>query len=131
MSGSRVRRRNRADRIQSIVAASQAAQPVLGPSVATTDTMVNSVADTELSRFLTTGKPTPQTMGALALKNGAVVDQLSKIKSISELSIDGRSRLRRDVYLVEEGVSKLIKAGAVPDAKNKATLSKLAASCSR
>ncbi len=114
-----------ANGIQSIVAATQAAQPVFGPPVSATDAMANSVADAELSRFLTTGKPTPQTQGALALKNSAITAQLSKIKSISELSVEGRSRLRRDVYLVEEGVNKLIKAGAVPDAKNKATLSKL------
>jgi inorganic phosphate transporter, PiT family len=74
---------------------------------------------------LTSGKPTPQTMTSLAVKNGAVASSLSKIKSIGELSTEGRSRLRRDVYLVEEGIAKLIKAGAVPDAKNKATLSKL------
>src|SRR5262249_18718695 len=114
-----------ADRIQSIVAASQAAQPVLGPSVSATDTMANQVAAAELSRFLTTGNATPQTMGALALKNSAVGDQLGKIKSISELSVDGRSRLRRDVYLVEEGVNKMVKAGTIADAKAKGTLSKL------
>ena len=114
-----------ADRIQAIVAASQAAQPVLGPPVADSDKMANSVADAQLSHFLTTGTPTPQTMGALALKNSAAAATLSKIKAISELSTEDRSRLRRDVYLVEEGVNKLIKAGAVPDAKNKATLSKL------
>jgi PiT family inorganic phosphate transporter len=83
------------------------------------------VADAELSRFLTTGKPTPQTMGALALKNNAVADQLGKIKSISELSVEGRSRLRRDVYLVEEGVNKMIKAGTIADAAARGTLSKL------
>jgi PiT family inorganic phosphate transporter len=114
-----------ADRIQSIVAASQAAQPLLGPSVAATDTVANSVADAEISRFLTTSKSTPQTMSALALKNSAVATELGKIKSISELSVEGRSRLRRDVYLVEEGINKLIKSGAVADPKNKATLSKL------
>src|SRR5262249_28558717 len=113
------------DRIQQIVAASQAAQPVLGQSATATDSMANSVADAELSRFLTTGKPTPQTMGALALKNNAVADQLGKIKSISELSVEGRSRLRRDVYLVEEGVNKMIKAGTIADAAARGTLSKL------
>ena len=111
--------------LQAIVVASQAAQPIFGTAPASTDAMANQVADAELSRFLTTGKPTPQTMSSLAVKNGAVAATLSQIKSISELPVDGRSRLRRDVYLVEEGVSKLIKAGAVPDAKNKATLSKL------
>ena len=111
--------------LQSIVAASQAAQPIFGPAPSSTDAMASQVADAELSRFLTTGKPTPQTMTSLAVKNSAIAATLGPIKSISELPVDGRSRLRRDVYLVEEGVSKLTKAGAVPDAKNKATLSKL------
>src|SRR5437899_11009236 len=64
-------------------------------------------------------------MITLAVKNGAVAATLSKIKSIDELAVPERSRLRRDVYLVEEGVGKLIKAGAIADAKNKATLGKL------
>jgi len=109
--------------LQSIVAASQAAQPIFGPAPSSTDAMASQVADAELSRFLTTGKPTPQTMTSLAVKNGAIAATLGPIKSISELPVDGRSRLRRDVYLVEEGVSKLTKAGAVPDARNKATSS--------
>ena len=46
------------DRLQSIVAASQAAAPVFGKAPAASDSMANSVADAELSRFLTTGKPT-------------------------------------------------------------------------
>ncbi len=111
--------------LQSIAAASQAASPVLGPSPSSGDSMANAVADAELSRFLTSGKPTPQTMSALALKNSALAATLGKIKSISELPTDGRSRLRRDVYLVEEGIGKLIKAGSVPDPKNRAILVKL------
>jgi PiT family inorganic phosphate transporter len=114
-----------ANSLQSILVASQAAQPIFGSAPSSSDSMANQVADAELSRFLTTGKPTPQTMTSLAVKNGAVASTLSKIKSINELPTTERSRLRRDVYLVEEGVGKLIKAGAVPDAKNKATLSKL------
>ena len=47
------------------------------------------------------------------------------IKSIGELSVEQRSRLRRDVYLVEEGVNKMVKAGTITDAKDKATLLKL------
>jgi hypothetical protein len=50
--------------------------------------MANQVADAELSRFLTTGKPTPQTMTSLAFKNGAITATLSQIKSISELPVE-------------------------------------------
>ena len=113
------------DRMQSIMAASQAAAPVLGKAPDATDQMANAVADAELSRFLTSGKPTPQTMTSLAVKNAAVAAVVGGIKSIGELSVEQRSRLRRDVYLVEEGVNKMVKAGAITDAKDKATLLKL------
>ncbi|HEY4168009.1 MAG TPA: inorganic phosphate transporter, partial [Reyranella sp.] len=101
------------DRLQSIVAASQAAAPVFGKAPAASDPMANSVADAELSRFLTTGKPTDQTMSSLALKNSAIATALGKVKSISEFTPDQRSRVRRDVYLVEEGINKLNKAGVI------------------
>jgi PiT family inorganic phosphate transporter len=114
-----------AARLQSIVAASQAAAPILGKSPNASDTMANSVADAELSRFLTSGQPTEQTMSSLALKNAAVAAALGKVKSISEFTPEQRSKVRRDVYLVEEGVGKLNKAGVVKDAKDKATLGKL------
>jgi PiT family inorganic phosphate transporter len=113
------------DRLQAIVAASQAAAPVFGKAPAATDSMANQVADAELSRFLTTGKPTEQTMSSLALKNSAVATALGKVKSISEFTPDQRSRVRRDVYLVEEGINKLNKAGVIKDAKDKAMLAKL------
>jgi PiT family inorganic phosphate transporter len=113
------------DRLQSIVTASQAAAPVFGKAPATSDSMASAVADAELSRFLTTGKPTDQTMSSLALKNGAVAAALGGVKSISEFTPEQRSRVRRDVYLVEEGINKLNKAGVVKDAKDKATLAKL------
>jgi inorganic phosphate transporter, PiT family len=114
-----------ADQLQAIVAASQAAAPVLGKAPDASDQMASAVADAELSRFLTTGKPTEQTMSALALKNNAVAAALGKVKSIGEFTPDQRSRVRRDVYLLEEGVSKLTKAGAIKDASDKATLAKL------
>ncbi len=97
------------DRMQSIVAASQAAAPVMGKAPDSSDAMANAVADAELSRFLTTGKVTPQTMSSLAVKNGAVANVVSHIKTIGELSVEQRSRLRRDVDLVEEGVNKVVK----------------------
>jgi len=114
-----------ADRLKTIVVASQAAAPVLGPAPDASSKLANEVADAELSRFLTTGKPTDQTMTSLSLKNTAVANALGKVKSISEFSTDERSRVRRDVYLVEESINKLNKVGAIKDAKDKATLSKL------
>src|SRR5262249_14301583 len=54
------------ERLQAIVTDSQAAAPVLGKAPDASDSMAAAVADAELSRFLTTGKPTEQTMRALA-----------------------------------------------------------------
>jgi PiT family inorganic phosphate transporter len=114
-----------ATKLQAIVAASQAAAPVFGKGPDASDKLANDVADAELSRFLTSGKPTDQTMTSLAVKNGAVAQALGKVKSISEFTPEQRSRVRRDVYLVEEGIAKLNKAGTIKDAKDKATLGKL------
>jgi inorganic phosphate transporter, PiT family len=113
------------DRLQAIVAASQAAAPVFGKAPDGSDSTANAVADAELSRFLTTGKPTEQTMTAMAVKNSAIAAALDKAKSISEFTPEQRSRVRRDIYLVEEGINKLNKAGAIKDAKDKALLAKL------
>jgi len=114
-----------ASQLQAIVAASQAAAPVLGKAPDASDPIANSVADAELSRFLTTGKPTEQTMSALALKNNAIAATLGTVKSVSVFTPDQRSRVRRDVYLVEEGIGKLNKTDMIKDAKDKATLAKL------
>jgi PiT family inorganic phosphate transporter len=116
---------SRPERLQSIVAASQAAAPVFGTAPSASDSMASAVADAELSRFLTTGKPTEQTMSSLALKNNAVAAALGKVTSIGQFTPEQRSRVRRDVYLVEEGINKLNKAGVIKDAKDKATLAKL------
>lgn len=112
------------DRLQAIVAASQAAAPVLAKAPAD-GPLDDAAADVELSHFLTTGRPTPQTLPALGLKNGNVGKVAARVTSLGQLSVDERSRLRRDVYLVDESINKLAKAGALSDPADKATLLKL------
>jgi inorganic phosphate transporter, PiT family len=113
------------DRLQSIVMASQAAAPILGKAPDASDAMASQVADAELSRFLTTGKPTDQTLSSMAIKNQAISTNLGKVKAIGEFTAEQRSRVRRDVYLLEESINKLGKTDLIKDAKDKATLSKL------
>ena len=80
--------------LQSIVAASQAAAPVLGKAPDASDALANAVADAELSRFLTTGKPTDQTMTSLARQERRRRRRRSaSVKSIGELH--GRAALAR------------------------------------
>jgi PiT family inorganic phosphate transporter len=112
------------DRLQAIVAASQAAAPVLAKAPAA-GPLDDAGADAELSHYLTTAKTTPQTLPALALKNANVATVAGRIKSLGELSVDERSRLRRDVYLVDESIAKLSKTGALADPADKAVLQKL------
>jgi PiT family inorganic phosphate transporter len=113
------------DRLQSIVAATQAAAPILGKAPDASDTMASQVADAELSRFLTSGKPTDQTLSSMAIKNQAVGANLTKVKAIGEFTAEQRSRVRRDVYLLEESINKLGKTDLIKDPKDKATLGKL------
>jgi PiT family inorganic phosphate transporter len=114
-----------ADRLQSIVVATQAAAPILGKAPDASDTMASQVADAELSRFLTSGKPTDQTLSSMAIKNQAIGTNLTKVKAIGEFTPEQRSRVRRDVYLLEESISKLGKTDLIKDPKDKATLGKL------
>jgi inorganic phosphate transporter, PiT family len=114
-----------ADRLQSIVVATQAAAPILGKAPNASDTMASQVADAELSRFLTSGKPTDQTLSSMAIKNQAIGTNLTKVKAIGEFTPEQRSRVRRDVYLLEESISKLGKTDLIKAPKDKATLGKL------
>ncbi|SJZ32744.1 inorganic phosphate transporter, PiT family [Enhydrobacter aerosaccus] len=111
------------ERLQTIVAASHAAAPVFakgGP--AATD---NQAANAELSRFLTSSQPTPQTLPALALKNDNIAREAARVSSLADLAVNDRSQLRRDIYLVEQCIGRMSKLGLTLDSKDKATLTAL------
>ena len=113
------------DKLQAIVAASRAAQPIFAraPSVGPID---DASADDDISRFLTTGRPDARTLPSLAQKNADVAVTLGSVASVRELSAAERSRLRRDIYLVDDGILKLVRGGLVTGA-DAATLSALRA----
>jgi PiT family inorganic phosphate transporter len=84
------------------------------------------VADTqtELSRYLRTGKAEQATFAALAAKSASVAGALDGVKSVSEIKPEIRRELRSDLYLLSESVGKLDKAGALP-ASDKPLMSSL------
>jgi PiT family inorganic phosphate transporter len=101
--------------LQSIIAGSRAAQPVFTRRGVAAPVDAEA-ADYDISRFLTTGELEATTLSALALKNADVAVTLGSVGAISELSVAERSRLRRDIYLVDSGIVKLIKGGVVSGA---------------
>jgi inorganic phosphate transporter, PiT family len=103
------------DKIGAIITASRAAQPIFAraPSVGPID---DESADDDISRFLTTGTPDTRTLPSLAQKNADVAVTLGSVASVRELSAAERSRLRRDIYLVDDGILKLVRGGLVTGA---------------
>jgi PiT family inorganic phosphate transporter len=107
-----------AQQLQTIVADSRAAQPMFvakaGAAPPITD---DKLADTVLSRFLTSGKVDAQTWPALVLKNADIAVVIGSIDKVSELALVERSRLRRDLYLVDGAIVKLVQGGYVKGAE--------------
>jgi len=83
------------DKLQAIIVASHAAQPILAraPSAGPLD---DEVADDDISRFLTTETPDARTLPAMAQKNADVATTLGSVASVQELSAVERSRLRHE-----------------------------------
>jgi inorganic phosphate transporter, PiT family len=102
-------------KIGAIITASRAAQPIFAraPSVGPID---DGSADDDISRFLTTGTPDATTLPSLAQKNADVAVTIGSVASVWELSAAERSRLRRDIYLVDDGILKLVRGGLVTGA---------------
>ena len=104
--------------LQTILTDSRAAQPMLVAKAGTATPIADdNLADTVLSRFLTSGKLDDQTWPALVLKNADIAVLIGSIDKVSELSLIERSRLRRDLYLVDGAIVKLIKYGYVARAE--------------
>jgi len=76
-------------------------------------------AQSTLSRYLRTGKSEPATFAALAAKSGVVAATLDGAKSLADVEPESRRSLRSDLYLVSESVTKLGKAGLLPEADKK------------
>ncbi len=68
------------------------------------------------------GQLTPETLPAIAALNQQVTATITPLKDFSQLSPEARSALRTNVYLVDEGIAKLLKSGKVTDADAKTLL---------
>src|SRR5205814_687643 len=102
------------------------AQPVFdkGAGAARVDNAED--ADRIVAHFLTTERATPEAMAALAYANRRIAEITGGLASIRDLHPGARSRLRRDIYVVDAGIAKLGKIGAVSGA-DAATLHQLRA----
>jgi PiT family inorganic phosphate transporter len=105
------------EHLPAIVASSRAAQPVFEKGAAGQKVDNAEQADQLVSRFLTAGTFEPATMAALAFVNGRLAETLGRLDSVRDLSPSRRSRVRRDIYVLDSGSTKLVKTGAVTGAE--------------
>lgn len=103
------------DRLRAILAASEAAAPILA-RFEKPGALDNEKADDHLARLLTTGRFDPWSVPSLALKNDNIHGVLSRVKSLTELTPLQRSTLRQDIYLLNGGIARLIRTDLVGDA---------------
>ncbi len=101
------------DRLQTIAATAQAAQPILDKAPSAVGLLDSALADEHISHFLTTGRPDAHTLPSLAFINARIVRAMASTKSLHDLTTGQRTRLRRDVYLMDAGIAKLVETGAV------------------
>lgn len=111
-----------AQTIAQIVSSSQAAMVVLDQK-AQGRSLNDQQASSELSNFLkNTGKVSDNTFVALAEKNRRITDEISGKDSFKKLSIQQRSGVRRDMYLVSSSIDKLNKQKKFTDANQQKAL---------
>jgi PiT family inorganic phosphate transporter len=102
-----------ADRLQSIAATAEAAQPIFEKAPSAVGPLDSALADEHISHFLTTGRPDAHTLPSLAFINARIVRATASTKSLHDLTTGQRTRLRCDVYLMDAGIAKLVETGAV------------------
>lgn len=112
------------DQLAKIVAASRAAQPIFEAGAGTVRVDDGTDADRHVAHFLTTERLEPATMASLAFANSRIVERVGRVPSLEKLSAEARSRLRRDIYMVDAAATKLIGVGLVKG-NDAATLKRL------
>jgi PiT family inorganic phosphate transporter len=113
--------------IQHVTGEAQKITTVLVSSAAQVGVAPLAVNATEASTLISTyvgpgGQLNGQTVPALAALNQQVVSVMSPLTSFTQLTPDARSSLRTSIYLVDEGVAKLLKSGKVTDPAAKTAL---------
>lgn len=103
------------ERLQAVLEASRAADAVLAKAPPT-GPLDDKAAEAHLSAFLTTGTLDAGVFPSLALMNRQVQAAVGRVKSLADLSTAERSRLRRDIYLVDASIAKMTRTGLVTGA---------------
>jgi PiT family inorganic phosphate transporter len=96
-----------------IAAGARTAQPIFEKGAAGRRVDNADQADRTIAQFLTSERLAPATWASFAFVNSRISDTMMDIQSIRDLSSSRRSRLRRDVYIIDAGIAKLVKVGAV------------------
>ncbi|MBS0550741.1 MAG: inorganic phosphate transporter, partial [Proteobacteria bacterium] len=102
--------------LDAALAASKAVVPILTATPAP-GPLDEKTADRHLSQFIKNGVLDAWTLPSLALVNEHIMASIGKVKAVSELSTTDRSHMRRDIYLMDGAVTRLLKLAAVGDAE--------------
>jgi PiT family inorganic phosphate transporter len=117
------------DRLPAIATAARTAQPIFDARAGAHRVDNAEVADRSVAQFLTSGRLEPTTMASLAFVNNRLAETLGAIQSIRDLGPSRRARVRRDIYVLDSGIAKLVKTGDATGA-DAATLQRLRAELS-
>ena len=91
-----------------------ALEQVLQPSAAAAPIAQLQDARKILTDFLRHGKPTPQTLPALATVNHAVIGDMKGLTDLNKVPGAQRRTLRLNIYLVQETLGRMMKAKTLP-----------------
>ena len=85
--------------------------------MANATTVTRDEAIAELSSFVKPNGPkaTEKTFAALAEEAQSIADQLANVTDFNNVPHDARTALRTDIYLVDEGMGKVLKAKLITD----------------
>jgi hypothetical protein len=100
------------------------------PGAARATSMTDVQAQAALSDLLRSGAPDENTAPALARLTGAIDQQVTGVKSLSDIPADARRAVRSNMYLVGSSLAKLLKGDYVKDETDRASLGALRLSTS-
>jgi PiT family inorganic phosphate transporter len=95
------------------------------PGAARATSMTDVQAQAALSDLLRSGAPDENTAPALARLTGAIDQQVTGVKSLSDIPADARRAVRSNMYLVGSSLAKLLKGDYVKDETDRASLGAL------
>jgi PiT family inorganic phosphate transporter len=98
------------------ISATSAATSTLFAKKASTDPVSAADAGATISAYLkTSGHASESTYAALSTKSNEIAQELGGTSSLAALPADKRGAVRTDIYLVSEGIAKLMKQHLITD----------------